>query len=59
MLIGQCGHAFQMTLEEYLLKGRVPQAPLLVSGWEGIWGMLITVLLFATAKLYSCPLVES
>jgi drug/metabolite transporter (DMT)-like permease len=59
MLLGQFCHAFQMILEEYLLKNWSEADPLYMMGWEGSWGLLFTFIFFASAKLYNCPLDAS
>ena len=48
-----------MILEEYIMKDKIPQHPFYIMGCEGLWGILFTTILFTTAGLYACPVVES
>lgn len=50
MVVGQVLHASQGILEEYILKSAGPgQEPCYMSGWEGVFGLLITVMIMVPA----------
>lgn len=49
MIWGQFFHGSQGVLEEYILKKSGGQEPLYMMGWEGIWGMMLTLMLLIPA----------
>ena len=49
MIWGQFFHGAQSVLEEYILKRSAGQEPLYMMGWEGIWGMMLTLMLLIPA----------
>jgi len=51
LIFGKFCHASQSIIEEYILKNKVGQDALYVIGWEGTWGLLFTLILFASIKL--------
>ena len=59
MLWGQFFHGSQSVLEEYILKNSGGQEPLYMMGWEGVWGLMMTLMLLIPAQLYPCPFNES
>ena len=59
MVWGQFFHGSQGVLEEFILKRSSGQEPLYMMGWEGVWGLLLTLMLLVPAQLYPCPFDES
>lgn len=55
MIWGQFFHGSQGVLEEYILKRSGGQEPLYMMGWEGVFGMILTIMLLIPAQLFPCP----
>ena len=49
MVLGQFFHGSQGVLEEFILKRASGQEPLYMMGWEGVWGLILTLMLLIPA----------
>ena len=55
LLGGQFFHASHAILEEHILKRAAGQEPLYMMGWEGVFGILITLTILVPSQLLTCP----
>ena len=55
LLGGQFFHASHAILEEHILTRAAGQEPLYMMGWEGIFGLMITMMLLVPAQMLTCP----
>ena len=61
VVYGSLFHAIQSIVEESILKwsGAAGQEPCYMMGWEGVFGIIITILITIPAQFTSCPFHES
>ena len=55
MIVGQLFHAGQGVLEEHILKSAGGQEPCYMMGWEGVFGLVITLVMIVYAQFLVCP----
>ena len=55
LLGGQFFHATHCILEEHILTRAAGQEPLYMMGWEGIFGIMITMMILVPAQMITCP----
>ena len=53
--IGQMFHACHCIFEEHILQDAEGQEPYYMMGWEGIFGMACTCLIYLAAQFIGCP----
>ena len=60
MVFGQLFHACQSITEEYILQrsGAVGQEPCYMMGWEGVFGIIFTILIAVPSQFLACPFSE-
>ena len=55
LLGGQFFEASHAILEEHILKKAAGQEALYLMGWEGVFGVMITLMLLLPAQTLMCP----
>ena len=55
LLGGQFFHASHAILEEHILTRAAGQEPLYMMGWEGIFGLIISMMILIPAQTLTCP----
>mmetsp|Transcript_16122 Transcript_16122/g.20486 ORF Transcript_16122/g.20486 Transcript_16122/m.20486 type:complete len:138 (+) Transcript_16122:532-945(+) len=55
MLLGQVFHAAQTIMEESIVKQNGGQEPCYMMGWEGVYGLFITLMIIMPSQLFGCP----
>jgi len=58
IVLGQLFHACQHILEEIILKSADGQEPCYMLGWEGVFGLIITILVLLIAQFVVCAFRE-
>ena len=53
--VGQLFHACHCIFEEHILQDAEGQEPLYLMGWEGIFGMAFTMVIYLVAQFVGCP----
>lgn len=53
--IGQLFHACHCIFEEHILQDAEGQEPCYMMGWEGIFGMACTCVIYGIAQFIGCP----
>ena len=59
LLGGQFFHASHAILEEHILTRAAGQEPLYMMGWEGIFGIIFTMLILIPGQMMTCPFDEA
>ena len=54
LLGGQFFHASHAILEEHILKRAAGQEPLYMAGWEGIFGLILSMMMLVPAQMLTC-----
>ena len=59
LLGGQFFHASHAILEEHILTRAAGQEPLYMMGWEGIFGIIFTMMILIPGQMMTCPFDEA